>query len=289
MDGILGTHGHVPGYPTRALGLQPNWGANFQETPAVYTAHRMSESHSLPKARFYGALGMAAGAAAGLFGDWSMLTTTLVGGAAGAALGAFLGRSREELVPVAGRLKKGPISPSFAPHNQDGRAIDLLTAGERDLSPLLLPEPAKIRGLDDIRQLPEFRVKAASRTEMLQRLKTQPLEVLVIGGGATGTGTALEASRRGLSVGLIKAYDFSSGTSSKSTKLIHGGVRYLEKAVKKLDKDQYELVKEGVEERGAFLQMAPHLTDEVRLVTPLYLGSGGGPVALAANDTRPCR
>ncbi|MBT9585218.1 FAD-dependent oxidoreductase [bacterium] len=109
--------------------------------------------------------------------------------------------------------------------------------------------------------------------EMLKQLKNStqnPLDILVIGGGATGTGTALEAARRGFRVGGLEAFDFSSGTSSKSTKLIHGGVRYLEKAVKNLDKEQYALVKEGLEERGAFLKMAPHLTNEVRLVTPCY-------------------
>ena len=68
--------------------------------------------------------------------------------------------------------------------------------------------------------------------------------MLVIGGGATGSGVALDASTRGLSVGMVERSDFAAGTSSRSTKLIHGGVRYLEKAFLDADVGQYELVKE---------------------------------------------
>lgn len=128
------------------------------------------------------------------------------------------------------------------------------------------------RSVEDIKKLPEFGWTVPTRDQQLNRLKDsgQNFDVLVIGGGATGAGTALEAARRGLSVAALEGSDFSAGTSSKSTKLIHGGVRYLEKAVKNLDKEQWELVKEGLHERRAFLDMAPHLTDEVRLVTPVY-------------------
>lgn len=70
---------------------------------------------------------------------------------------------------------------------------------------------------------------------------TEPYDLLVIGGGATGTGIALDAATRGLKVAVVERDDFSSGTSSKSTKLVHGGVRYLEKAVWDLDYNQYEL------------------------------------------------
>ena len=66
-----------------------------------------------------------------------------------------------------------------------------------------------------------------------------PYDLLVIGGGATGTGIALDAATRGLKVAMVERDDFSSGTSSKSTKLVHGGVRYLEKAVWELDYNQY--------------------------------------------------
>lgn len=69
----------------------------------------------------------------------------------------------------------------------------------------------------------------------------RPYDLLVIGGGATGSGIALDAATRGLKVALVERDDFSSGTSSKSTKLVHGGVRYLEKAVWELDYNQYAL------------------------------------------------
>lgn len=68
----------------------------------------------------------------------------------------------------------------------------------------------------------------------------EPYDLLIIGGGATGTGIALDAATRGLKVALVERDDFASGTSSKSTKLVHGGVRYLEKAVWELDYNQYE-------------------------------------------------
>lgn len=67
----------------------------------------------------------------------------------------------------------------------------------------------------------------------------EPYDLLVIGGGATGAGIALDAATRGLKVAMVEREDFASGTSSKSTKLVHGGVRYLEKAVWELDYNQY--------------------------------------------------
>lgn len=69
--------------------------------------------------------------------------------------------------------------------------------------------------------------------------EAEPYDLLIIGGGATGTGIALDAATRGLKVALVEKDDFASGTSSKSTKLVHGGVRYLEKAVWELDYNQY--------------------------------------------------
>jgi glycerol-3-phosphate dehydrogenase len=73
----------------------------------------------------------------------------------------------------------------------------------------------------------------------------EPYDLLVIGGGATGTGIALDAATRGLKVAIVERDDFSSGTSSKSTKLVHGGVRYLEKAVWELDYSQYVCSRES--------------------------------------------
>ena len=74
----------------------------------------------------------------------------------------------------------------------------------------------------------------------------EPYDLLIIGGGATGTGIALDAVTRGLKVALVERDDFASGTSSKSTKLVHGGVRYLEKAVWELDYNQYEGNRRGI-------------------------------------------
>jgi len=94
-------------------------------------------------------------------------------------------------------------------------------------------------------------------------------DLLVIGGGATGTGIAVDAATRGLKVALVERDDFSSGTSSKSTKLVHGGVRYLEKAVWNLDYNQYQLVKEALKERKSFLHTAPHLSSWLPIMLPL--------------------
>ena len=98
----------------------------------------------------------------------------------------------------------------------------------------------------------------------------QHFDLVIIGGGATGSGIALDASLRGLNCLLVEQNDFSEGTSSRSTKLAHGGVRYLEGAVKKLDLAQYLLVKEGLKERYRLLQNASHLASSITLVTPLY-------------------
>lgn len=110
-----------------------------------------------------------------------------------------------------------------------------------------------------------------TREQILESLKQgQPFDLLVIGGGATGCGIAVDAASRGLKTALIEKNDFAEGTSSRSTKLVHGGVRYLEMAVKRLDRVQYNLVKDGLYERGVLLKNAPHLANRLPLVTPLY-------------------
>ena len=102
------------------------------------------------------------------------------------------------------------------------------------------------------------------------------LDVLVVGGGVVGTGSALDAATRGLTTGLLEARDFASGTSSRSSKLVHGGLRYLEM----LD---FRLVHEALQERGLLLQrLAPHLVKPVPFLYPLqhrwwerfYAGAG---------------
>lgn len=120
------------------------------------------------------------------------------------------------------------------------------------------------------------RLGPAERAAAIDSLKTKDLDILVIGGGIVGTGAALDAVTRGLSVGLVEARDFGSGTSSRSSKLIHGGIRYLEKM-------DFGLVREALLERGLLLQrIAPHLAKPVRFLYPLekpvierfYIGAG---------------
>jgi glycerol-3-phosphate dehydrogenase len=110
-----------------------------------------------------------------------------------------------------------------------------------------------------------------NRNQILNRLKTdKPFDMIVIGGGATGCGIALDAASRGLDVALVEKNDLAEGTSGRSTKLLHGGVRYLEMAVKHLDLGQYHLVRDALKERAILLRLAPHLSHRLPLVTPLY-------------------
>ncbi|KAH9447763.1 hypothetical protein MJO28_011298 [Puccinia striiformis f. sp. tritici] len=109
-----------------------------------------------------------------------------------------------------------------------------------------------------------------SPADLESKQQTQEYDLLVIGGGATGAGVALDAASRGLKVALVERDDFSSGTSSKSTKLVHGGVRYLQKAVFNLDYEQYKLVREALHERKTFLHIAPHLSLHLPIMLPVY-------------------
>src|SRR5437899_9806014 len=104
---------------------------------------------------------------------------------------------------------------------------------------------------------------ARERSAMLGRLATERFDVLVIGGGITGAGAALDAASRGLSVALVEARDLASGTSSRSSKLIHGGLRYLEQL-------EFGLVREALRERELMLtRLAPHLVKPVPFLYPL--------------------
>uniref|UniRef100_A0A8C8R7T6 Glycerol-3-phosphate dehydrogenase n=1 Tax=Pelusios castaneus TaxID=367368 RepID=A0A8C8R7T6_9SAUR len=106
--------------------------------------------------------------------------------------------------------------------------------------------------------------------QLLALQNTHEFDVLVIGGGATGCGCALDAVTRGLKTALVERDDFSSGTSSRSTKLIHGGVRYLQKAIMRLDFEQYKMVKEALLERANLLEIAPHLSGPLPIMLPVY-------------------
>jgi glycerol-3-phosphate dehydrogenase len=94
-------------------------------------------------------------------------------------------------------------------------------------------------------------------------MRDEIFDVLIIGGGATGLGVAVDSASRGYSTALVEAADFASGTSSRSTKLVHGGVRYLAQG-------NVGLVREALRERGLLLQNAPHLAHELRFLVPTY-------------------
>jgi len=105
---------------------------------------------------------------------------------------------------------------------------------------------------------------ARSRNDAVRRLAAGPLDLLVVGGGITGAGTALDAASRGLRVGLVESRDLAAGTSSRSSKLIHGGLRYLEQR-------DFKLVKEALRERDLLVtRLAPHLVKPVPFLYPLY-------------------
>jgi glycerol-3-phosphate dehydrogenase len=105
-------------------------------------------------------------------------------------------------------------------------------------------------------------VSLGPRDDALEKLQSSEFDLLVVGGGITGAGIALDAASRGASVALVERDDFASGTSSKSSKLVHGGVRYLE---------QYEfgLVREAALERDLLRSLAPHLVEPIPMVLPV--------------------
>jgi glycerol-3-phosphate dehydrogenase len=102
------------------------------------------------------------------------------------------------------------------------------------------------------------------RARLLQHLRDpRPWDAVIIGGGATGLGIAVDAAQRGLRVALIEAGDFGQGTSSRSTKLVHGGVRYLAQG-------NIKLVREALHERATLLAIAPHIVAPLEFVVPCY-------------------
>ncbi|HNF98505.1 MAG TPA: FAD-dependent oxidoreductase, partial [Pseudomonadota bacterium] len=104
-----------------------------------------------------------------------------------------------------------------------------------------------------------------SRRQAFEELQKQRFDLIVIGGGITGAGIARDAALRGLQVVLVEKSDFGSGTSSKSSKLIHGGLRYLQHA-------EFGLVFEAVSERTLLLKLAPHLVKPQLFLVPTYKG-----------------
>src|SRR2546426_3781084 len=104
---------------------------------------------------------------------------------------------------------------------------------------------------------------ATARAAYVARLAQEQFDVLVIGGGITGTGVALDAAARGYRVALVEKADFASGTSSKSTKLAHGGIRYLPQF-------DFAMIREGVIERGLMVRHAPFLVRPQPFLIPVY-------------------
>src|SRR5881628_4115647 len=104
-----------------------------------------------------------------------------------------------------------------------------------------------------------------NRAEMWRRIEAHPKawDMIVVGGGATGVGVAIDAASRGYDTLLLEQSDFGKGTSSRSTKLAHGGVRYLEQG-------NISLVMEALKERGLMRQNAPHLVSNLAFVVPNY-------------------
>src|SRR6266550_5527743 len=101
------------------------------------------------------------------------------------------------------------------------------------------------------------------REEAFAELERHPLDVLVIGGGIVGTGIARDLSLRGLKVALVEQHDLASGTSSRPTRLIHGGLGYLEMF-------DLALVRTDMREREVLLRLAPHLVHPLRFLMPMY-------------------
>ena len=112
-------------------------------------------------------------------------------------------------------------------------------------------------------------MSAVNRSEQLRRMEQEEWDLIVIGGGITGAGIALDAAVRGLRVALVEQADFGSGTSSRSTKLVHGGLRYLKQG-------EVKLVREVGRERAILYKNAPHLVEPVPMLLPIYRGGTYG-------------
>ena len=109
-----------------------------------------------------------------------------------------------------------------------------------------------------------------NRAEELKNIAGRHFDLCVIGGGATGSACALDAQLRGLRTVLIEARDFAGATSSAATKIIHGGVRYLEEAIKGADVQEYHVLVRALHERVRMLENAPHLSHTLEFVVPTY-------------------
>jgi glycerol-3-phosphate dehydrogenase len=127
--------------------------------------------------------------------------------------------------------------------------------------------PEDITAVND----PPSELSIRTRAANLERMRHQVFDIAVIGGGITGAGVALDAVSRGLSVALVEKCDFASGTSSRSSKLIHGGLRYLEQF-------HFGLVRESLHERAVLSRTAPHLSKPLKFLVPIYASGDRSPL-----------
>src|ERR671914_686772 len=118
-------------------------------------------------------------------------------------------------------------------------------------------------------------MRLTARAESLAALGDREFDLLVVGGGITGCGIARDAALRGLRVALVEKDDFASGTSSRSSRLVHGGIRYLEHG-------HLRLVFESSAERRRLLRLAPHLVRPLAFTWPVYEGARVGALTLSA-------
>ena len=109
-----------------------------------------------------------------------------------------------------------------------------------------------------------------SRLEERNNIAGQQFDLCIIGGGATGAACALDAQLRGIHTVLLDAGDFAGATSSTATKIAHGGVRYLEEAIKEADPKEYHVLVRALHERVRMLENAPHLTRTLEFLVPTY-------------------
>jgi glycerol-3-phosphate dehydrogenase len=133
--------------------------------------------------------------------------------------------------------------------------VTLLRPGIRLRDEATAGQAGAVRERDEIMKRDEMWKRARERSE--------PWDMIIVGGGATGAGVAVDAATRGYSTLLLEQHDFGKGTSSRSTKLVHGGVRYLEQG-------NVSLVMEALKERGILRQNAPHLVSELACIVPSY-------------------
>ena len=106
-----------------------------------------------------------------------------------------------------------------------------------------------------------------TRTERIDALSSDRLDVLIVGGGILGVGVARDAATRGLRVGLVEQHDFAFGTSGRTSRLLHGGIRYLAQG-------RVGLVRQASREKRILHRIAPHLAEPLAFVFPSYRGSG---------------